>query len=142
MAYTREDWARAFLRAIKAPDTKRNRVALVSWQRAEGLAGKFNPLNTTHDWPNSTIFNSVGVRNYHTFQDGVAATAETLNYGADRDLYGYRAIRKRLRGNSYAWLTLRAVEKSAWGTGGLAKQVRADVLRHWDFNRTRGIQES
>lgn len=141
MAYTREDWARAFLKRIDAPVTKRNLVALVSWQRAEGTAGKFNPLGSTHAWPNSTIYNWVGVRNYHTFEDGVNATAETLNYGADRDLYGYRAIRKRLRGNSFAWLTLRAVEKSAWGTGGLAKSIRGDVLRHWDFNRRQPIAQ-
>jgi hypothetical protein len=133
--YTREDFARALLPKIGARATKRNLVALVAWQRAEGIAGVWNPLGSTLDMPGATDFNSVGVKNYVSFLQGVEATARTLNYGADRGLYGYRAIRKRLRGNSFAWLTLRAVEKSAWGTGGLAKRVRGDVLRNWDFNR-------
>lgn len=135
MTKTREDFARALLPKIGAPTTKRNLVALVAWQRAEGIAGKFNPLNTTLGAQGATDFNSVGVKNYVSFLQGVEATAKTLNYGADRGLYGYRQIRKRLRGNSFAWLTLRAVEKSAWGTGGLAAVVRRDVLRHWDFER-------
>ena len=139
--YTREDFARALLPKVGARATKRNLVALVAWQRAEGIAGTFNPLNTTQEMDGATDFNSVGVKNYRTFLQGVEATAKTLNYGADRGLYGYRAIRKRLRGNSFAWLTLRAVERSAWGTGGLAAQVRKDVLRNWDANRRIAISQ-
>lgn len=139
--YTREDFARALLPKIGARASKRNLVALVAWQRAEGIAGKFNPLNTTLDAPDATDFNSVGVKNYVSFLQGVEATAKTLNYGADRGLYGYRPIRKRLRGNSFAWLTLRAVERSAWGTGGLAAEVRSDVLRHWDTERAKPISQ-
>ncbi len=139
--YTREDFARALLPKVGARTTKRNLVALVAWQRAEGIAGKFNPLNTTQDMEGATDFNSVGVKNYRSFLQGVEASAKTLNYGADRGLYGYRVIRKRLRGNSFAWLTLRAVERSAWGTGGLAAEVRQDVLRNWDANRRVAISQ-
>jgi hypothetical protein len=94
--------------------------ALMAWMQAEGDAGRFNPLNSTHEMPDATDFNWVGVKDYKSFEDGVEATAETLNYGARRNLYGYREIRQGLRDNLPARRTLFAVERSQWGTGGLA----------------------
>lgn len=117
---TRGEFARALLPRIGAEVTTHNMRALMAWMQAEGDAGRFNPLNTTLPLPGATEFNSVGVKNYASFNDGVRATAETLNYGASRDLYGYRPIRSALIHNLPAWRTLRAVEASAWGTGGLA----------------------
>lgn len=125
--YTRGEFANAFLKEIGAPVTRRNRRALLAWMQAEGDAGRFNPLNTTHEAPGASDFNWVGVKNYVNFGQGVWATAETLNYGADRDLYGYKPIRARLRGNKPAWRTLQAVEHSQWGTGGLALRVLRTV---------------
>jgi hypothetical protein len=93
---------------------------MMAWMQAEGDAGRFNPLNTTHSMPGATNFNSVGVKNYASFEDGVTATAETLNYGARRGLYGYHGIRHCLHTNAPARRTLAAVERSEWGTGGLA----------------------
>lgn len=127
MTYTRGQFAWALLPKVGAPRTRRNVRALLAWMQAEGDAGRFNPLNTTKDWPGATTFNWVGVKNYASFQDGVNATAETLNYGADRDLYGYKPIRARLRANRPAWRTLTAVENSQWGTGGLALRVLRTV---------------
>lgn len=120
MAYTRGQFIRAFLPKVGAHVTTHNMRAMLAWLQAEGDAGVYNPLNSTHDWPGATTFNSVGVKNYASFQDGVDATALTLNYGADRGLYGYKAIRHRLRLNKPAYRTLLAVEHSQWGTGGLA----------------------
>jgi hypothetical protein len=125
--YTRGEFATALLRAIDAPNSRRNRRALLAWMQAEGDAGRFNPLNTTHDWPGATDFNWVGVKNYASFEDGVRATAATLNYGADRGLYGYRPIRARLRASRPSWRVLKAVEESQWGTGGLALRVLRSV---------------
>lgn len=125
--YTRSEFANEFLKKIGAPVTRRNRRALLAWMQAEGDAGRFNPLNTTQDWPRATTFNRVGVKNYASFKDGVNATVRTLNYGADRGLYGYKPIRARLRGNKPAWQTLQAVENSQWGTGGLALKVLRSV---------------
>jgi hypothetical protein len=119
VSYTRGQFARALLPKIGAKVTVHNMRSLMAWMQAEGDAGRFNPLNTTHDMPGATDFNSVGVKNYRSFEDGVVATSETLNYGADRDLYGYKAIRRRLRLSKPAYRTLLAVERSAWGTGGL-----------------------
>lgn len=131
---TRRDFAEAFLNILGAPATVRNLRAMLAWMQAEGNAGKFNPLNTTlgvdrngSPLPGISDFNSVGVKNYRDFDQGVAATVRTMNYGADRNLFGYLPIRKRLRGNSPAWKTLVAVERSGWGTGGLARKCLALV---------------
>lgn len=136
---TRLAFAQALLAEIGAPDTERNRWALVSWMQAEGSAARFNPLATTQDYPGATDFNSVHVKNYVSLADGVAATAKTLNYGADRDLYGYRPIRRRLRENAWARNTLKAVEESAWGTGGLALRCLRTVKRNFDSYANRPI---
>lgn len=126
---TRRDFAKALLRHLGAPITLRNMWVLISWMQAEGGAAKNNPLNTTEEWPGATVYNWVGVKNYPKFGDGVQATARTLNYGADRGLYGYGAIRHGLRHNAYALDTLEAVERSMWGTGGLAVRCLPGVKR-------------
>jgi hypothetical protein len=120
---TRGNFARDFLPRIGAPVTTHTLVAMMAWMQAEGDAARFNPLNTTKHMPGSWPFNWVDVQNYASYIDGVKATAETLNYGADRTLYGYKPIRRRLRENSKAAAVLEAVEASAWGTGGLALHV-------------------
>jgi hypothetical protein len=133
---SREDFARHLLVAIDAPVTQRNLWALVSWMQAEGSTAKFNPLATTQEMPSATNFNSVGVKDYKSLKQGVEATAKTLNYGADRNLYGYRPIRRRLRRNAWAYWTLRSVEGSIWGTGGLAVRCLPSVKRDWDQYRS------
>lgn len=126
---TRLQWADSFLKWIDAPVTDRNRRAVVAWVTAEGTTAKWNPLATTQPMPDSWSFNHVGVQNYVTWNQGLDATLKTLNY---RNL-GYEAILARLRNNRRPWFTLRAVESSAWGTGGLAPKV----LRSWVGHRER-----
>lgn len=132
---TREDYARAVLTEVGAKPTQRNLWALVSWMQAEGGTASYNPLNTTLPMPGSTDYNGVGVKNYRSFGQGVEATARTLNYGADRNVYGYKSIRRRLRRNAWAKWTLLAVERSIWGTGGLALRCLPMVKRQWDHFR-------
>lgn len=130
MSYTYEQFARALLPKIGCKPipfvgllTKRRSRALYCHMYAEGKGGKFNPLNSTLQRPGSRAINSAGVQDYVSFDQGVEATAETLNYGARKNIYGYRAIRRRLRFNVPAKWVLRAVENSLWGTGGLALEV-------------------
>jgi len=132
---TREGFAEAVLEELGAPITKRNLWTLVSWMQAEGGSARWNPLNTTQEMPGATDYNWVGVKNYESFAQGVEATVKTLNYGADRDLYGYKPIRRRLKKNVWAYWTLRAVEGSIWGTGGLALRCLPSVKKHWDYYR-------
>lgn len=117
---TRYQFAKALLDRLGLKPTKRRLWALLAWMQAEGGNAKFNPLNTTHDMPLATDYNSVHVKNYVTLREGVIATAKTLDYGARHDLYGYKAIREALVKNRWASIILAAVERSEWGTGGLA----------------------
>lgn len=120
---TRGEFARSFLEMIGAPVTNHTLVAMMAWMQAEGDAGTYNPINSTHAMPGSTDFNWVHVQNYVGLEQGVKATAMTLDYGASRHLYGYAPIRALLRDNAKAMSVLRAVEESAWGTGGLCVRV-------------------
>lgn len=66
-----------------APDAN-VKAFMVGWWYAEtgGHSGAtFNPWNTEQAWPNSTDFNSAGVKNYATYSDGVEATVHVLNNG-------------------------------------------------------------
>lgn len=128
--YTYEQFARALLPKVgckRVPFvgllTKRRARALYCHMYAEGHGGAFNPMNSTLQRPGSRAINSVGVQDYVSFAQGVEATAETLNYGARKNVYGYRPIRRRLRFNASAKSVLEAVENSLWGTGGLAREV-------------------
>src|SRR5512143_394914 len=81
MAVTRGNWARDFLAFRDLEPTVHRLNAMVSWETAEGTDAKFNPLATTWDMPRDTLYNNVGVRNYHTEKDGLKATWLTLERG-------------------------------------------------------------
>src|SRR5512146_1557714 len=74
-------WRVALLRALRAPVTPGNLRALDAWQRAEGGGASFNPLNTTQMARGASSYNSVGVRNFLSPQQGIQATAQTLVNG-------------------------------------------------------------
>lgn len=131
---TREDFAIRLCKALGAPAFLPERRALLVWMQAEGNAGRFNPLNTTLRMRGSTDFNSVGVQNYVSLEQGVEATAKTINDGADRagDPLGYKPIRRRLRLVIPARWVLQAIGDSRWGTDGdLLLRVLPDVKRDY-----------
>ena len=76
---------RAILVRIGAPQTNQNISSMTAWIRHEQAswppAAKFNPMNTTLFEPGSTNFNSVGVKNYTSWAQGIEATAQTLTGG-------------------------------------------------------------
>lgn len=95
--------------------TGENVCALTGWALAEGGhftpgGARFNPLNTSQPAPGSTIFNSVGVRNYPDWSVGLSATITTLNLGY------YTAIRAALTAGTNPVGMLVAVDASPWGT--------------------------
>ena len=64
------------------PITSENVRAIAAWEQAEGTKASFNPLATTQSgFAGETKFNSVGVKNYATYQDGIDANAHALLNG-------------------------------------------------------------
>lgn len=84
-------------------------AALIAWQRAEGGTASFNPWNTTQDWAGATIYNSIGVRNYASREDGIAATVTTMEYGYS----GYADIKAGIATNDVERL-LNGIAASPW----------------------------
>lgn len=104
-------WSIAFLKALGAPQTNANIVSVNAWQAREGGGGQNNPLNTTLaccGW--TSDFNSVGVKNYPTPNDGVMACANTLRGGYGDVLMALMSGRG-LCGQSFSGL-------SKWSGGG------------------------
>lgn len=132
----RNDWLHAFYDALSVPHTNRNAWAGVSWIQAEGGTALWNPLNTTQRMPGSWNYNSVGVQNYVSFEQGLEATVKTILQA--RTSLGYYLILERLRASARPSSTLRAVEKSQWGTGGLALKVLPYVRSdYWKYAGTK-----
>jgi hypothetical protein len=81
------------LQNIGALPTTNNVNFLKLWQAYEGGNAKYNPLNTTYKYSDTTNYNSVGVKNYASEQDGIVATYKTLS------LNYYKPIVKALKEN-------------------------------------------
>jgi hypothetical protein len=97
------------------PTCRENMVLVVAWQVQEFTQAAWNPLATTHRMVGSTDFNSVGVQNYVSLEQGLAATQETLDYGTD--IYRYGAIVDSLAACNDAMTTAEAVNASSWCYG-------------------------
>ena len=109
------EWAHAFLRVMGAPRCHANLVVTIAWQAQEGTQAAWNPLATTHRMEGSTDFNSVGVQNYRSLAQGLAASRETVENGWD--LYGYGPIIESMRGCADPMATARAIADSRWCYG-------------------------
>lgn len=110
---TVEQWARQLLARLQITATTANVTALVAWARAEGghwnNTAHYNPLNTTQSAPGATSMNSVGVKAYTSWNEGLDATVETLQNGH------YTTILNALKSGS-AKDIVNAVVSSVWGT--------------------------
>lgn len=110
---TRRAFAIAVLKGIQAPLLENSIDALIKWMGAENTNAAYNPMATTRghimappagnpngEWVDTpvgnlgaTIFNSVKVRNYASFEQGVQATVETMNAG----YHQYKTVLAMLR---------------------------------------------
>lgn len=106
-------WSRDLLTRLGLPVTAENIRFLNAWQDAEGTRARFNPLATSRKAAGATQFNSHGVKNYTSYEQGLQATVETLRING----YGYPAILASLKLGNDAEATARAVASSEWGTG-------------------------
>ena len=83
--FIRSEWCASLLNALGNPNPSQTTLNFViGWSASETLADSgaiYNLLNTTEPWSGATNFNSVGVRNYTSWQDGINATIATLRNG-------------------------------------------------------------
>lgn len=110
-------WAMDFLNAAGFPLSPANIQAVVSWEYAEsgGGGGMYNPLNTTQGgYRGETDLNSVGVKNYASYDDGVRANARVIRNG----FYG-EAVALFQQGAD-ARAICDSITRSRWGTGPIA----------------------
>lgn len=106
-------WAQSFLTALGAPASRGNMVAVIAWEAAEGTMATWNPLATTISMPGNTVYNSHGVKNYRSKEQGIEATIMTLR----RPGHGYDSIVASLRAGAEAMETSRAINRSDWCRG-------------------------
>jgi peptidoglycan hydrolase CwlO-like protein len=107
-------WAGLFLRAVGAPGCQANLITLVAWQYSEFTQAAWNPLADTLAMSGSTSFNSIGVQNYVSLDEGLQATRFTLVNGST---FGYGAILGDLAGCADPMSTARAINASMWCRG-------------------------
>lgn len=106
-------WAKDFLTKVNMPITPENVRAISAWEQAEGTKASFNPLATTQGgFAGETQFNSVGVKNYTSYQDGIDANAHALLNGR------YSNVLAALQAGNSATAVAQAIANSPWGTKG------------------------
>lgn len=78
--HTPEQWASDFLRGVGAPATPGNVGLITALERLEsgGGGGLYNPLNSVQGAPGASNLNSVGVKNYTSYQQGLQASIATF----------------------------------------------------------------
>jgi len=117
---TQITWAQALLKSLNMPMTADNVAAIVAWEMAEGghwyNTAFYNPLNTTQSMPGATVFNSVGVKAYTSWLQGLKATVITLHNGY------YAGILAALGRGNDSQAVADAVASSPWGTGSFNPQ--------------------
>lgn len=113
----RTRFSRDLLTRLKLPVTAENIRFLNAWQQAEGTRAAFNPLATTQPAKGAGNFNTVGVKDYTSYSQGLDATVRTLTNGR------YGNILTALRQGNSAERAAQAVAESPWGTGRLVLNV-------------------
>jgi cell wall-associated NlpC family hydrolase len=111
------DWRQRILTGVGVPVTPENMRFFDAWARAEGGGATNNPFNTTQQASGASSYNSVGVRNYTSPQQGIDATVNTLTNGRYGNIIG------ALRSGDSAMAAAKALANSPWGTGGLVQKI-------------------
>lgn len=117
---TRRQWARDFAAALGNPNPSADTLSWISaWLAGENTRAVYNPLATTYDLPPNTNFNSVGVKNYTTRNQGIEATVRTLR----GQHTGYADIVKGIVQND-PQTAANGLLVAPWGTNGAAVMAR------------------
>lgn len=101
---------------LNIPDSIALHTLAANWAHWEYSAAANNPFDTEQGYIGATDYNSVGVKNYQSVDDGVAATVETMTNGLYPNLIpcleqiGTPAV------NAH-WLQQLIGSLNVWGTG-------------------------
>lgn len=98
MSFTRKQWATDFIKALGNKSPNNNTILYVcGWSDVElptltVNTPRFNLLATTWPgkgvtWNGSTEFNSVGVKNYRNYNDGIYANVRTIQSSLYKELH-------------------------------------------------------
>ncbi len=121
-----DGWSKLLLARLRDRVCVNDRIVIIAWETAEFTKARWNPLATTHDMPGATDFNSVGVKNYVSLEQGLQATIETLRLG--KDSYGYGAILDGLANCDDPMTTALAINASAWCHGCAGGRYVIDIV--------------
>lgn len=112
---TAGQWASDFLARMGQTDPTPEMLQIVSaWVACEGTKARYNPLATTYDLPPNSNFNTVGVKNFESRDQGIEASKRTL----DGDFYGYARVRAAITANDADDLRWTLIDPLfPWGTG-------------------------
>ena len=141
-AGSRGAFAMAVLKGLGAPTTRENISAMLAWMQGEHAAGKgggaaFNPLNTTLNREGATNFNSVGVKNFTSWEQGVEATIFAMSGGKNQARYAHIVAALKQGNNPQGALS--ALAASPWGTGALAEKIYPDLAKKYDQYFAAGV---
>lgn len=107
--------ATAVLQGIGAPVNQHTLGGMIGWFNAEGghwnNSAHYNPLNTTLNMPGAGSINSVGVKSYNNWQQGIQATVQTLKQSSMSGIVN--AFK-----SSDPQGVIHAISASPWGTSG------------------------
>lgn len=113
-------FAEAVIKGLGRSVNQGNLTGVTAWVLTEGgnwhNDAEFNPLNTTLVSEPCHDINSVGVKAYGSWDQGIAATIDTLNLGY------YEGIRGAIEGSDAQGVAT-AVRDSKWGTGSIQGQL-------------------
>jgi hypothetical protein len=118
---TRAGWAVDFLEYAGWAFSQEKQIALVAQASKENTHAVNNPLATTEDAPGATDHNAAGVKNYPSYNAGLAATLATFRNGHYPQLV---AILEDPAGGSAAQYAVN-IELNAWGTGNCLAEVES-----------------
>jgi hypothetical protein len=117
-----DDFYKKVLDCLGAKPTKGNMDFMYAWRQAEAGRANFNPFNTTKKMPDTTNYNSVGVKNYKSVEDGIKATCDTLKLGY------YTDIVNGLKNDVGLSKLSKMPSLKIWGTGPLLAKVADSYL--------------
>ncbi|MGZ4211384.1 MAG: hypothetical protein ACXVQX_12420 [Actinomycetota bacterium] len=117
-------WATVFLGRLSDQISRNNLVVIVAWETAEYTSARWNPLATTFPMPGATSYNSSGVRNYVSLDQGLDATVKTLS----RSGFGYESILSNLKQSADPMTTAKAINASSWCGGCANGQYVVDLV--------------